>query len=102
MVSDYYHSFVHSRFSSRDQTWYADDAGAGGKFDAIKRHFEKLEEIGPNYGYFPSLRSILIVSQREHSSCAGSFEIITITTGRYLGGFIGERKLLISGFKKSR
>jgi hypothetical protein len=34
-----------------DQTWYADDAGAGG-FDAIKRHFEKLEEIGPNYGYF--------------------------------------------------
>jgi hypothetical protein len=24
-----------------------------GKFDAIKRHFEKLEEIGPNFSYFP-------------------------------------------------
>jgi hypothetical protein len=30
-------------FAEMDQTWYADDAGAGGKFDTIKRHFQKLE-----------------------------------------------------------
>jgi hypothetical protein len=41
------------QFPEMDQTWYADRCSAGGKFDAIKRHFEKLEEIGPNYGYFP-------------------------------------------------
>jgi hypothetical protein len=33
-------SFVlSSQFPEMDQTWYADDAGAGG-VDAIKRHFE--------------------------------------------------------------
>jgi hypothetical protein len=28
------------QFPEMDQTWYADDAGAGGKFDAIKRHLK--------------------------------------------------------------
>jgi hypothetical protein len=55
-----------------DQTWYADDAGAGGKFDAIKRHFEKLEEIGPNT-LFPRAFEDLDRVSRE-PSCAGSFE----------------------------
>jgi hypothetical protein len=48
------------------QPWYTDDAGAGGKFDQIKVYFEKLEEYGPKYGYFPEAsKSILIV--REHN-----------------------------------
>jgi hypothetical protein len=33
------HSCSQVQFPEMDQTWYADDAG-GGKFDAIKRHFE--------------------------------------------------------------
>jgi hypothetical protein len=76
-----------------DQTWYADDAGAGGKFDAIKRHFEKLEEIGPNYGYFPEPSKILIVSQ-ENPAALEALSHVTITSSRYLGGFIGEREAL--------
>jgi hypothetical protein len=43
------HSLAQIYSFQMDQTWYADDAGAG-SFDAIKRHFEKLEEIGPHYG----------------------------------------------------
>jgi hypothetical protein len=82
-------------FPKLDQTWYADDTGAGGKFDSIKRHFEKLEEIGPNYGYFPEpSKSILIVPEDnlEDARIAFKDHEFTITTGsQYLGGFIGER-----------
>jgi hypothetical protein len=40
-------------FPAVEQPWYADDAGAGGNFAEIRRYFRKLEEIGPNFGYFP-------------------------------------------------
>jgi hypothetical protein len=44
------------------QPWYADDAGAGGKFADIKAMFEDLQKIGPAYGYFPEpSKSILVV-----------------------------------------
>jgi hypothetical protein len=44
------------------QPWYADDAGAGGKFSDIRAMFEELQEIGPAYGYFPEpTKSILVV-----------------------------------------
>jgi hypothetical protein len=35
------------------QPWYADDAGAGGKFERIRLYFAKLQEHGPPRGYFP-------------------------------------------------
>jgi hypothetical protein len=91
--------FIRARkvqFSETEQTWYADDAGAGGKFDAIKHHFEKLEEIGPHYGYFPEpSKSILIVPQKNLADALIPFQDheFTITTGsRYLDGFIGEHE----------
>ena len=37
------------------QPWYADDAGAGGKFDQIKVYFEKLEEYGQSMIIFQRL-----------------------------------------------
>jgi hypothetical protein len=53
------------------QSWYADDAGAAGNYDFIRRHFTKLQEIGPNYGYFPELsKSVLIVPQHNLSAFA--------------------------------
>jgi hypothetical protein len=51
-----------------DQTWYA--MMQVSKFDAIKRHFEKLEEIGPN-GYFRAFEEHL--DRVSENSCAGSF-----------------------------
>jgi hypothetical protein len=82
-------------FPAMDQTWYADDAGAGGKFNAIKQLFAKLQEIGPHYGYFPEpSKSILIVSHENLPAATAAFKDLefTITLGnRYLGGFIGEK-----------
>ena len=44
------------------QPWYADDAGAGGRFQNIRLYFKKLQEYGPPRGYFPEpSKSILIV-----------------------------------------
>jgi hypothetical protein len=76
------------------QPWYADDAGAQGKFEAIGQLYDRLEEIGPYSGYFPeSSKSILIVGKHNLERAKEYFKDydFTITTGnRYLGGFIGE------------
>jgi hypothetical protein len=48
--------------------WHADDAGASGNFDEIRRFFHKLEEIdGPSFGHFlePSKSSLLAVRQHK-------------------------------------
>jgi hypothetical protein len=76
-----------------EQPWHADDAGAGGKFEDIRRLFRRLEEIGPTYGYFPEpSKSILVVRQPNLEAAQIAFPDFgfKVTTGsRYLGGFIG-------------
>ena len=48
------------------QPWYADDAGAGGKFGDIMAHFRDLQLKGPARGYFPEpTKSILVVSEQN-------------------------------------
>ncbi len=42
-----------AEFPQVEQPWYADDAGAGAKFDEIERFFQRLCEIGPLFGYYP-------------------------------------------------
>ena len=45
------------------QTWYADDAGAGGKFTNILEHLRDLQARGPAQGYYPEpTKSILVVA----------------------------------------
>ena len=36
------------------QPWYADDAGAGGKFEDVMSHFRDLQLRGPARGSLPS------------------------------------------------
>jgi hypothetical protein len=55
-----------AEFPHVDQSWYADDAGAGAKFDKIERFFRRLCKIGPLFGYYPEpTKSILIVRQHN-------------------------------------
>ena len=41
------------------QPWYADDAGAGGKFTHILAHLWNLQARGPPRGYFPEPTKII-------------------------------------------
>ena len=33
--------------------WFADDSGAAGKLEALKRWWDALQRLGPAYGYYP-------------------------------------------------
>eukprot|EP00978_Attheya_sp_CCMP212_P024974 scaffold79458_cov43-Attheya_sp.AAC.1 len=77
------------------QPWYADDAGAGGSFTAIRKQFESLRKLGPARGYFPeSSKSILVVRETNLAApvkaALGALGFQITTGNQYLGGFIGE------------
>ena len=50
---------VHSQVM---QLWYTDDAGAGGKFEALQEHMRDMMVRGPPWGYFtdPTKRILFI------------------------------------------
>jgi hypothetical protein len=78
-----------AEFPEVKQPWYAEDAGAGGKFSEIRHFFSRLVEIGPNFGNYPepSKKSILVVPQHSLEAAQASFAGMNfkITTGsRYL------------------
>ncbi len=85
-----------AEFPQVEQPWYADDAGAGAKFDEIERFFRRLCEIGRLFGYYPEpTKSILIVRQHNLEEARLRFPAFKVKTGnRYLGGFIGEEEAL--------
>ena len=76
-------------FPEVEKPWYADDAGTCGNLAEIHRLFKRLEEISPNYGYFPELsKSILVVRQHilEAAKIAFPDFCFKVTTGsHYLG-----------------
>ncbi len=86
--------YLKQKFPTVEQLWYADDAGAGGTFAAIRRQFLHLQEAGPIFGYFPEpSKSILVVPEHSLETAQLAFADLAfqVTTGhRYLGGFIGE------------
>ena len=78
------------------QSWYADDSSASGKLTSIKLWWDKLNELGPLYGYFPkSTKTILLIKDVQTAAQARSLfsgsGVKVITTGhRYLGSVIGQ------------
>ena len=75
------------------QPWYADDAGAGGKFNDIMRYFTTLCDKGPARGYFPEpTKSIIIVKPQSVEAAKAKFAHLgfkVVTGARYLGGHVG-------------
>ena len=55
----------HLESESLKQIWYADDAAAAaGKLSDLKVWWDRLVELGPDYGYFPNaLKSWLIIKE---------------------------------------
>ena len=57
---------LQSEFPAAKQQWFADDGSTAGKFADIRAQFERLQQLGPNYGYFPeSSKSILVVAHHN-------------------------------------
>ena len=52
------------------QIWYADDASAGGKMDGLRAWWDKVTELGPEYGYFPNPAKTWLVVKEEHLEAA--------------------------------
>ena len=77
------------------QCWYADDASAAGQLVEMRKWWDILSDIGPNYGYLPNeAKTILIV--KDFKGLVRAQEIfgdtnIEITTAgdRHLGAVVG-------------
>ena len=81
------------------QTWYADDAAAGGKLVDLKAWWDQLIDLGPDYGYFPNAKKTwLIVKENKLSEATVTFSdtgiSITNEGRRHLGGAIGTRTFI--------
>ncbi len=83
-----------SEFPKVFQLWYADDGGTGGNFQSIKALFQRLQEKGPEYGYYPEpTKSILVVSPENAEQAKfefGDMGFKVVTGNRYLGSFLGD------------
>ena len=78
------------------QSWYADDAAAGGRLRPLSSWWHKLKTVGPCYGYHPNPSKTWLVVKSEHLEAAKElFEGtgINVTEGgrMYLGAVVGAR-----------
>jgi hypothetical protein len=77
------------------QVWYADDSSAADTLVSLLKWWNRLNEIGPQYGYFPKAeKTVLIVKHPEHLTRAkelfGSLGVKVTSEGqRHLGAIIG-------------
>ena len=76
---------------------FADDVTASGNLEALRRWWEALMQIGPNYGYYPQpTKSWLIVKENKLEEAVwvfGGTNIQIYTEGKkHLGAAIGPKE----------
>ena len=55
--------------SAATQTWFADEAAAGGRLKALRLFWDLLVQHGPSYGYFPKpAKTFLVVKRPERTA----------------------------------
>ena len=80
------------------QAWFADDSSAAGNLSGIFKWWNKLSEIGPQFGYFPNpSKCVLIVKDEDMKLKAKKIfqrQGIEITTKgkRHLGAVVGSQE----------
>ena len=88
---------IHSLTSNAiKQLWYADDATASGELSKIRSWWERLVEIGPQYGYFLNASKTWMVVKKEKFEEAqavfdGTGVNVTQEGKRYLGASLGTK-----------
>ena len=81
------------------QIWYADDATAIGRISNLRMWWDKLNEIGPKFGYFTNPLKTWLVVKEEHLNLARTIfhntDIQLTVEGRpLLGSAIGTKTYL--------
>ena len=76
------------------QVWFADDATGGGKLQQLKWWWDKLNKVGPAFGYFPNAaKTWLVVKESQLASAQELFKDsgvnVTADGHRLLGAPIG-------------
>ena len=75
------------------QIWYVDDAAAAGLLTDLRTWWDILCDIGPQFGYFVTSKTFLIVKETHLPMAHAIFENtgIQVTTQgrRYLGAAVG-------------
>ena len=77
-----------------NQLWYADDSSAGGTIKSLRGWWDKLQKLGPDYGYITNpQKSLLVVKEHCLAEAEAAFEGTGIQVssegGRYLGSAVG-------------
>lgn len=81
------------------QTWFADDAGSGGRLSSLRQWWDALVKQGPKFGYYPNAtKTYLMVKSSVQSEAEDIFSNtgVQITTEgrRYLGGALGSTQFI--------
>ena len=87
------------------QVWFADDATAGGDLARLKTWWDRISEIGPDYGYYPNpSKTWLIVKDSNLEEATTLFQgtgvSITAEGKRHLGAAIGTNSFVESYVKR--
>ena len=88
---------LHEAVNQKDckQAWYADDSTSAGKISELRVWWDKLNELGPKYGYHPKAsKTVLIVKDPDMLEYANEIFVdtgvtIDIEGERHLGAVIG-------------
>ena len=51
--------------STAKQCWFANDAGGAGSTTEIKRWWDMLSTLGPDFGYFLNAKKCWIIAKRD-------------------------------------
>ncbi len=87
------------------QVWFADDATAGGNLARLKTWWDRISEIGPDYGYYPNpSKTWLIVKDSNLEEATTLFQgtgvSITAEGKRHLGAALGTNSFVESYVKR--
>ena len=89
-----------TQLNSIKQLWYADDASALGSLPSLLLWFEKLQRVGPSFGYFPEpSKCSVIVKELMVDHASSMFEgtgVKVVTSCHFLGGVIGDHSSKVS------
>ena len=85
--------------STVKQCWFADDASGAGSLTKIKKWWDMLSTLGPEFGYYPNDKKCWVTVKLDKEECAKEVfketDIkITVEGKKHLGAAIGSQEYL--------